>query len=74
MLKSLTLFGRERLQSPPELWNSLALLDVDLCSSPEMLTSPPNMFTCLDLSTMNCEKLVEIQGMFTLEPIVNVDP
>ncbi|PSS19001.1 Disease resistance protein like [Actinidia chinensis var. chinensis] len=74
MLKLLKLDSCKRLQSLPELPNSLAVLDVGYCSSLQMVTNVPNMFTCLILSMHKCEKLVEVQGIFTLKPIGNVNP
>ncbi|PSS00317.1 TMV resistance protein like [Actinidia chinensis var. chinensis] len=74
MLKSLRLDNCERLESLPELPNSLAMLNAGYCSSLQMVTNPPNLFTCLELDVPNCEKLVEVQDIFTLKPIRNVDP
>ncbi|KAI8021808.1 Disease resistance-like protein DSC1 [Camellia lanceoleosa] len=72
-LQSLRLSHCRRLQSLPELPMGLELLDVDECSSLEMITNLPNWTTYLDLTTDGCEKLVEVQGIFKLEPIGNAD-
>ncbi|KAL7190693.1 hypothetical protein ACSBR2_022882 [Camellia fascicularis] len=62
-----------RLQSLPELPMGLELLDVGECSSLEMITNLPNWTTYLALKTAGCEKLVEVQGIFKLKLIGNVD-
>ncbi|GFY94658.1 hypothetical protein Acr_10g0000430 [Actinidia rufa] len=74
MLKSLKLDSCKRLQSLPELPNSLTMLNAGYCSSLQMVSSPPNLFTSLELDMSGCEKLVEVQGIFTLMPIGNVNP
>ncbi|PSS19009.1 Disease resistance protein like [Actinidia chinensis var. chinensis] len=72
MLKSLELDSCKRLQSILELPRSLAWLNVRNCSSLQTLTSIPGMETSMSLHI--CEKLVEVQGIFTLKPIRNVNP
>ncbi|XP_057498759.1 disease resistance protein RPV1-like isoform X2 [Actinidia eriantha] len=74
MLKSLGLESCESLQSLPELPNNLDNLDLRKCSSLQMITNIPNVFTFLRFAMHNCEKLVEIQGIFTSKPIENVNP
>ncbi|GFY94659.1 hypothetical protein Acr_10g0000440 [Actinidia rufa] len=74
MLKSLELESCERLQSLPELPNSLAMLNVAYCSSLQMVTNVPNLFTCLHLIMLNCNKLVGVQGIIMLKRVRNVYP
>ncbi|XP_057502966.1 disease resistance protein RUN1-like isoform X2 [Actinidia eriantha] len=74
MLKSLKLDSCKRLQSLPELPTSLVMLNVENCSSLQMVTKPRNLFTCPELDMPNCEKLVEVQGIFTFKSIGNVNP
>ncbi|KAL7257899.1 hypothetical protein ACSBR1_004089 [Camellia fascicularis] len=72
-LQSLRLSHCTRLQSLPELPMGLEFLDVGKCSSLEMITNLPNWITYLALKADGCEKLVEVQGIFKLEPIGNAD-
>ncbi|XP_028082966.1 TMV resistance protein N-like [Camellia sinensis] len=65
-LRSLSLYHCTRLQS-------LSELPIGECSSLEMITNIPNWTTYLGLNTDGCEKLVEVQGFFKLEPIGNAD-
>ncbi|CAL5340902.1 unnamed protein product [Camellia sinensis] len=71
MLQSLRLSRCTRLQSLPELPMSLEMLNIDGCSSLGMVTNLPNLLRSLILDSSDCEKLVEVQGMFKLEPIGN---
>ncbi|CAL5401861.1 unnamed protein product [Camellia sinensis] len=71
VLQSLRLSRCTRLQSLPELPMSLEMLNIDGCSSLGMVTNLPNLLRSLILDSSDCEKLVEVQGMFKLEPIGN---
>ncbi|THG19832.1 hypothetical protein TEA_017659 [Camellia sinensis var. sinensis] len=71
VLQALKLSGCTRLQSLPELPMSLVMLNIEGCSSLGMVTNLPNLLRSLFLFSRNCEKLVEVQGMFKLEPIGN---
>ncbi|CAL5401818.1 unnamed protein product [Camellia sinensis] len=71
MLQSLRLSRCTRLQSLPELPMSLEMLNIDGCSSLGMATNLPNLLRSLILDSSDCEKLVEVRGMFKLEPIGN---
>ncbi|CAL5340869.1 unnamed protein product [Camellia sinensis] len=71
MLQSLRLSRCTRLQSLPELPMSLEMLNIDGCSLLGMVTNLPNLLRSLILDSSDCEKLVEVQGMFKLEPIGN---
>ncbi|CAL5340874.1 unnamed protein product [Camellia sinensis] len=71
MLQSLRLSRCTRLQSLPELPMSLETLNIDGCSSLGMVTNLPNLLRSLILDSSDCEKLVEVQGMFKSEPIGN---
>ncbi|CAL5401872.1 unnamed protein product [Camellia sinensis] len=73
VLQSLRLSGCTRLQSLPELPMSLEMLNIDGCSSLGMVTNLPNLLRSLILDSSDCKKLVEVQGMFKLEPIGNAD-
>ncbi|CAL5340862.1 unnamed protein product [Camellia sinensis] len=71
VLQSLRLSRCTRLQSLPELPMSLEMLNIDGCSSLGMVTNLPNLLRYLILDSSDCKKLVEVQGMFKLEPIGN---
>ncbi|KAL7190694.1 hypothetical protein ACSBR2_022883 [Camellia fascicularis] len=72
-LRSLRLSHCTRLKSLSELPMGLELLDLGECNSREMITTLPNWTTYLALKIVGCEKLVEVQGIFKLMPIDNVD-
>ncbi|GMP39608.1 hypothetical protein CsSME_00010374 [Camellia sinensis var. sinensis] len=72
-LQSLALDSCTRLQSLPELPMSLNDLDLFKCRSLEMVTNLPNILSSLDMILNSCDKLVEVQGLFKLVPIVNID-
>ncbi|PSS24525.1 TMV resistance protein like [Actinidia chinensis var. chinensis] len=61
------------LQSLPELPMSLAGLSLNECRSLEMVANIPKLFYSLNLDMVGCEKLVEVKGLFKLEPIGNID-
>ncbi|GMP39606.1 hypothetical protein CsSME_00010373 [Camellia sinensis var. sinensis] len=73
MLQSLRLNSCTRLQSLPELPMSLSDLDLHTCESLEVVTNLPNLLRSLDLLINLCSNLVEVQGLFKLVPIVNID-
>ncbi|KAJ9178993.1 hypothetical protein P3X46_010828 [Hevea brasiliensis] len=69
MLESLVLDRCVSLQSLPELPTSLNSLKAEDCTSLERITNLPNLLKSLDLEIFGCEKLVEVQGLFKLEPL-----
>ncbi|KAG5549705.1 hypothetical protein RHGRI_014865 [Rhododendron griersonianum] len=71
-LQSLNLRYCTRLRSLPELPMTLQKLNVFHCRSLKTITNLPNLLRSLDLNISGC-KVVEVQGMFKLEPIGNVD-
>ncbi|CAL5378148.1 unnamed protein product [Camellia sinensis] len=73
LLQSLALVSCSRLQSLPELPMSLNNFDLFKCKSLEMVTNLPNMLSSLDMILNFCDKLVEVQGLFKLVPIVNIN-
>ncbi|KAI8025975.1 TMV resistance protein N [Camellia lanceoleosa] len=73
MLHSLGLNSCTRLQSLPELPMSLSDLDLYKCKSLEVVTNLPNLLRSLELVINLCNNLVEVQGLFKLVPIVNID-
>ncbi|KAK6805222.1 hypothetical protein RDI58_003007 [Solanum bulbocastanum] len=73
MLQSLQLADCTRLQWIPELPLSLQILNASNCRSLNKVTNLPNFMRSLDLHLENCEKLVEVQGVFKLDPIEDID-
>ncbi|CAN4110796.1 unnamed protein product [Withania somnifera] len=73
MLQSLQLADCTRLQCIPELPLSLQILNARSCRSLNRVTNLPNFMRSLDLHLENCEKLVEVQGVFKLDPIEDID-
>ncbi|CAK9177823.1 unnamed protein product [Ilex paraguariensis] len=71
MLKELWLDSCTSLQSLPELPLSLVELKVIDCTSLERITNLPNLLKSLFLDIFGCKKLVEVQGLFKLEPLGN---
>ncbi|CAL5378188.1 unnamed protein product [Camellia sinensis] len=72
-LQSLHLDLCRSLRSLPELPSSLRRLNAESCASLERITNLPNWLRSLNLDLCDCTELVEIQGMFWLEPITKVD-
>ncbi|CAL5380059.1 unnamed protein product [Camellia sinensis] len=72
-LFTLTLDRCTRLKSLPELPMRLAGVSLTGCSSLEMVTNLPNLLQQLNLDILDCKKLVEVRGVFKLEPIGNID-
>ncbi|GFY92117.1 disease resistance protein (TIR-NBS-LRR class) family [Actinidia rufa] len=72
-LRDLELDYCTMLQSLPELPMSLAGLSLNECRSLEMVANIPRLFNSLNLDMVGCEKLVEVKGLFKLEPIGNID-
>ncbi|KAG5549702.1 hypothetical protein RHGRI_014862 [Rhododendron griersonianum] len=70
VLQSLNLSECTKLQSLPELSMSLERLNVSNCSSLETMTNLPNLLRSLDLNMYGCN-VVEVKGMFKLEPFGN---
>ncbi|CAL5340879.1 unnamed protein product [Camellia sinensis] len=52
---------------------SLNNLNIHKCSSLEMVTNLPNLLRSLVLAITSCDSLVEIQGLFKLVPIKNIN-
>lgn len=73
MLQSLQLADCTRLQWIPELPLSLQMLNARNCRSLNRITNLPNFMRSLDLHLENCEKLVEVQGVFKLDTIEDID-
>lgn len=71
MLRDLWLDSCTGLQSLPELPMSLIDLKTVNCTSLKRITNLPNLLKSLFLDVSGCEKLVEVQGLFRLEPIRN---
>ncbi|XP_059631372.1 disease resistance protein RPV1-like [Cornus florida] len=73
MLQALKLENCTTLQLLPQLPMSLRVLHISECRSLEMITNLPNLLKSLDFQMLKCEKLIEVQGLFKLEPIGNFD-
>ncbi|KAJ9162704.1 hypothetical protein P3X46_022460 [Hevea brasiliensis] len=72
-LQSLCLDECTRLQSLPELPESLEELNAEGCTSLERITNLPNLLITLQVQLFGCDQLVEVQGLFKLEPLINMD-
>ncbi|CAL5378152.1 unnamed protein product [Camellia sinensis] len=72
-LQSLALDSCTRLQSLPELPMSVNNLDLYKCRLLEMVINLPNLLKSLDVVVNFCDNLIEVQGLFKLVPIVNID-
>ncbi|XP_020535226.1 disease resistance protein RPV1 isoform X2 [Jatropha curcas] len=73
MLDSLVLDRCTSLHSLPELPTSLNSLKLEDCTSLERITNLPNLLKSLNLEIFGCDKLVEVQGLFRLEPVGNIN-
>ncbi|XP_019230927.1 PREDICTED: disease resistance protein RML1A-like isoform X2 [Nicotiana attenuata] len=73
MLQSLQLADCTKLQWIPKLPLSLQLLNARNCISLNRVTNLPNFMRSLDLHLENCGNLVEVQGVFKLDPIEDID-
>ncbi|EEF42975.1 leucine-rich repeat-containing protein, putative [Ricinus communis] len=62
-----------RLQSLPQLPTSLEELKAEGCTSLERITNLPNLLSTLQVELFGCGQLVEVQGLFKLEPTINMD-
>lgn len=69
MLQDLWVDSCTGLQSLPELPSSLVKLKAVHCTSLKRITNLPNLLKSLFLDVSECNKLVEVQGLFKLEPI-----
>ncbi|CAL5380077.1 unnamed protein product [Camellia sinensis] len=74
MLEDLWLDSCTSLQSLPELPSSLIKLKAQNCTSLKRITNLPNLLNRLFLDVSDCNRLVEVQGLFRLEPIGNFVP
>ncbi|XP_009771867.1 disease resistance protein RPV1-like [Nicotiana sylvestris] len=72
VLQSLQLADCTKLQWIPELPLSLQLLNARNCISLNRVTNLPNFMRSLDLHLENCGNLVEVQGVFKLDPIDDI--
>ncbi|GMP63266.1 hypothetical protein CsSME_00025018 [Camellia sinensis var. sinensis] len=72
-LQKLELAHCTKLHSLPELPMSLNNLNIHKCSSLEMVTNLPNLLRSLVLAITSCDSLAEIQGLFKLVPIKNIN-
>ncbi|XP_050237160.1 disease resistance protein RPV1-like isoform X2 [Mercurialis annua] len=61
------------LQCLPELPISLEELKAEGCTSLERITNLPNLLSNLLVELFGCDQLVEVQGLFKLESIMNMD-
>ncbi|XP_050231668.1 disease resistance protein RPV1-like [Mercurialis annua] len=73
MLDSLVLDRCTNLKSLPELPTRINSLKAEDCTSLERITNLPNLLKSLNLEIFGCDKLVEVQGLFKLEPVENID-
>nr|GMD48570.1 TMV resistance protein N-like [Ipomoea batatas] len=73
MLLSLMLSSCTRLQSIPKLPSRLRILDANGCRSLERIANLPNFLKSLDLKLEDCGKLVEVEGIFMLKHIEDMD-
>nr|GMD47318.1 TMV resistance protein N-like [Ipomoea batatas] len=73
MLLSLMLSSCTRLQSIPTLPSRLRILDANGCRSLERIANFPNFLKSLDLKLEDCGKLVEVEGIFMLKHIQDMD-
>ncbi|KAJ6961492.1 disease resistance protein RPV1-like isoform X2 [Populus alba x Populus x berolinensis] len=71
VLKSLLLHRCPRLQSLPELPESLMRLIASNYGSSERITNLQNLLGPLEVDAFNHHKLIEGQGVFKLEPVRN---
>ncbi|KDP27361.1 hypothetical protein JCGZ_20185 [Jatropha curcas] len=62
-----------KLQSLPNLPTSLEELKAEGCTSLERITDLPNLLSTLQVELFGCGQLVEVQGLFKIEPIINMD-
>ncbi|KAL7235585.1 hypothetical protein ACSBR1_018973 [Camellia fascicularis] len=74
MLEDLWLDSCTSLQSLPELPSSLVKLKAQNCTSLKRIPNLPNLLNRLFLDVSDCNRLVEVQGLFRLEPIGNFVP
>ncbi|KAJ6307432.1 hypothetical protein OIU76_017262 [Salix suchowensis] len=70
-LKSLLLHRCTRLQSLPQLPESLMRLIASNYGSSERITNLQNLLVPLEMNTFNHHKLIEGRGVFKLEPVRN---
>ncbi|XP_015573761.2 disease resistance protein RPV1 [Ricinus communis] len=73
MLHSLVLDRCISLKSIPELPTDLNSLKAEDCTSLERITNLPNLLKSLNLEIFGCDSLVEVQGLFKLEPVGNIN-
>ncbi|XP_065849176.1 disease resistance protein RPV1-like [Euphorbia lathyris] len=71
-LQYLRLDQCESLRCLPELPTSLEELRAEGCTSLERITTLPNLLTSLWVELFGCDQLVEVEGLFKLEPIMNI--
>nr|XP_008375654.2 disease resistance protein RML1A-like [Malus domestica] len=73
MLQELLVEGCTKLQMLPELPPKLKTLEAGRCTSLKRITNLPNAFESLSKNFEECEKLDEIQSLFEIKPLRNVD-
>jgi Leucine-rich repeat (LRR) protein len=71
-LRHLDITGCNKLLTAPELPQNLHKLSISKCQSLKKLTNIPNLFRSFCLAVHGCPKLVEIEKMFTLQPIEKI--
>ncbi|XP_012089185.1 disease resistance protein RPV1 isoform X2 [Jatropha curcas] len=72
-LEILILDHCKNLQSLSKLPSSLKELSAENCEALERITNLPNLMRSLMLNLTDCKQLIEVQGLFKLEPISNLD-
>ncbi|CAI0376811.1 unnamed protein product [Linum tenue] len=72
-LESLTLDRCTGLQSLPKLPLSLEELKAEGCTSLQKIANLPNLLINLQVELFGCSELAEVEGLFKLEPIADVD-
>ncbi|XP_034204979.1 disease resistance protein RPV1-like [Prunus dulcis] len=73
MLQTLLVEGCAKLQALPELPASLNSLEAGHCTSLKKVTNLPNIFTSMSKNLWDCNELVEVESLFEMKPLRNVD-
>ncbi|KAK1418476.1 hypothetical protein QVD17_27621 [Tagetes erecta] len=73
MIRELTLYSCPNVKSLPCLPSTLVMLFIDWCTSLERVTFQSGRFSLKALGYECCFKLSEIQGLFKLVPVADID-